>query len=145
MAAVTRILSPTDWVKRQIDTLEKVGEDNYSEGIKHPRKDPIAAGIAAEGKFNDAMRKALKNESRKKGLEKTSMTEWYGYADHFKGRLVDGVVARKAKVNKFVTAFQPMLTDHVSKIDALADVTDADREKRMLQNLRGLKTLKGKA
>jgi len=38
-----------------------------------------------------------------------------------------------------------MLVSHLASVDALADVTDSDREQRMLENLRGLKALKGKA
>jgi hypothetical protein len=56
---------------------------------------------------------------------------------------VEGVTKREKKVDKFVRAWQPVLSDHVSTIDALPDVTDADRENRMLENLRGLKTKKG--
>lgn len=146
MASVTRILSPTDWAKRQIDTLKSVGEGNYKVGIAHPRKDPIAAGIAAEDKYADTMKKVIDEGRRAAGLADVTMAEWYGYASNIgAGRLVDGVVKRSAKISKFVTAYQPMLVDHVSKIDVMADVTDKDREDRMLENLRGLKALKGKA
>lgn len=145
-ARVQRIIPPKDWVDRQITTLKAVGEDNYATGIMMPKKDPIEAGIAAEGKFKDSMKKVLDNESRAKGLEKTDMSEWYNYAVTIgKGRIVEGVVLREAKVNDFVTKFQPLLTDHVLKIDAIKDVTDKDREDRMLENLRGLKALHGKA
>lgn len=83
---------------------------------------------------------------RKTALERTSDAEWYKYSSELGAdRLVDGVVKREAKVADFIRTFQPMLMDHVSKIDALADVTDSDREQRMLENLRGLKALKGKA
>jgi len=145
-ARVQRIIPPTDWVDRQITTLKAVGEDNYAKGISMPKKDPIAAGIAAEGKFKDKMKKVLEDGSRAKGLEKTDMSEWYKYSQTIgKGRIVEGVVLREAKVNDFVTSFQPLLTDHVAKIDAIKDVTDKDREDRMLENLRGLKALHGRA
>lgn len=144
--SVTRILSPEEWKKRQIGNLKAVGESNYTVGIAHPRKDPIAAGIAAEPKFQNAMKKALDEERRKKGLEKVSMADWYKYAVELgKGRLVEGVEKREAKVESFIRAWQPILLDHVAKIDSMADATDKDREERMLANLRGLKALKGKA
>jgi chorismate mutase len=38
-----------------------------------------------------------------------------------------------------------MLTAHLAKIDAMPEATDSDRENRVLENLRGLKALKGKA
>ena len=145
-AVVTRILSPEDWKKRQIDTLKAVGATNYAVGISKPKKDPIAAGIAAQDRYEAQMRKDEVLARRKTSLEKTSMAEWYKYASTLgKDRLVDGVVKREAKVGDFIRTYQPMLVDLESKIDALPDVTDSDRETRMLENLRGLKALKGKA
>jgi len=146
MATVTRILSPEDWKKRQLDTLKSVGETNYAVGIAKPKKDPIAAGIATEDKYASEVKKAIDAKSRKAALEKTSMAEWYKYSSELgKGRLVEGVTKREAKVTSFITTFQPMLTTHLAKIDALPEATDGEREARMLENLRGLKALKGKA
>jgi len=146
MSSVKRVLSPEDWKKRQIETLRSVGRANYTEGIKSPKADPIARGIATEGKYAEETRKAIDAGRRKAALEKTSMNEWYQYASTLGAdKLVDGVTKREAKVTKFITSFQPMLTSHLARIDALADVTDSDRENRMLENLRGLKALKGKA
>ena len=146
MSSVQRVISPTEWKKRQINTLKAVGRTNYLEGIKGPKDDPIAAGIAAEGKFADSMRKAIDNESRKKGLQKTDMATWYKYSEEIGAdKLVDGVVKREAKVDAFLSAWHPKLVSHLGSIDALADVTDSDRENKMLENLRGLKALKGSA
>lgn len=143
-AAVKRLKSPDDWVDSQISTLKSVGEREYKKGLKSPKKNPITAGIDAEGKFADSMKKVIDEERRMHGLEGTTMEEWFGYSWEFADRLVPGVTKREAKVRKFVTKFQPMLMDHVTSIDELADETDSDRETRMLENLRGLKALHGK-
>lgn len=146
MAAVKRVISPEDWKKRQIDTLKSVGRTNYLQGIASPKADPIARGIATEDKYAAETRKAIDAGRRKAALEKTSMSEWYKYShDLGADKLVDGVTKREPKVAAFITSFQPMLTSHLAKIDGLAEETDADRENRMLENLRGLKALKGKA
>ncbi|MBW2559542.1 MAG: hypothetical protein JRE40_01680 [Deltaproteobacteria bacterium] len=145
-AAVKRLLSPEEWKKRQIDTLKSVGEANYKVGIASPKRDPIEAGIAAQDRYEAQMKKDEVLKRREEALKKTSMAEWYKYASELgAARLVDGVTKREAKVGDFVRAFQPLLLDHVNKIDALPDVTDSDRENRMVENLRGLKALKGKA
>jgi len=146
MATVKRVISPEEWKKRQLETLKAVGRTNYLAGIASPKADPIERGKATEGKFADAMRKVIDEERRKKGLEKVTMADWYKYAhDIGADKLVDGVVKREGKVAAFITAWQPLLTEHLAKIDALPEETDADREQRMLENLRGLKALKGKA
>jgi len=146
MATVTRILSPDDWKKRQLDTLKSVGETNYKVGIAKPAKDPIAAGIAAEDKYAAETKKAIDAKSRANALGKTTMAEWYKYSSEIgAARVVEGVTKREAKVAGFIMTFQPMLTSHVAKIDAMAQATDGEREQKMLENLRGLKALKGKA
>jgi len=146
LAAVKRVISPEDWKKRQLDTLKSVGRTNYLQGIASPKADPIARGIETEDKYAAETRKAIDAGRRKAALEKTSMSEWFKYAhDLGADKLVDGVTKREAKVAAFITSFQPMLTTHLAKVDALAEETDADRETRMLENLRGLKALKGKA
>lgn len=146
MSNIKRVLSPEEWKKRQIDTLKAVGRAHYLVGIANPKADPIQRGIETEEKWAEATRKAIDNESRKKGLQKTDMATWAKYATNIGAdKLVDGVVKREEKVAAFINTFQPLLVSHLSKIDALAEATDSDRENRMLENLRGLKALKGKA
>ena len=74
-ATVKRILSPDEWRKKQIDTLKAVGETNYKIGIASPKKDPIAAGIAAEDKYAERMKKVIEEQRRKKGLQATNIDE----------------------------------------------------------------------
>lgn len=144
MVQVTRILPPDEWRKRQIDTLKAVGQTNYSQGIARPKKDPIEAGIEAEEKWAARIREAIDEQRRKKALAATNMQEWFNYASQIgAGRLVEGVTKREAKVDRFVKAWQPILADHVAKIDQMPAVTDSDMEARMLENLRDLKALKG--
>ena len=145
-SVVKRLLSPDEWKTRQIDTLKSVGEKNYRVGIAGPKADPIAAGIAAQGRYEAQMKKDEVLARRKSSLEKTNMAEWFKYAAEIgAARLVDGVVKREAKVATFVRAWQPILLDHVTKIDVMPNITDKDREDRTLENLRGLKALKGRA
>lgn len=143
---ITRVLDPVDWVEKQIKTMEAVGRDNYLRGIKHPKKDPIKAGIEAQPKYEAKMKDPKVLARRKTQLQKTNMDEWAVMAETLGAdKLVDGVVKRKYKVERFVAKFQPLLKAHLAKIDAMPDVTAADREARMLENKRGLEKLKGKA
>lgn len=145
-ATITRVLDPKDWVDKQIDTMVAVGRDNYLRGVRHPKKDPIKAGIAAQPKYEAKMKDPKVLARRKSQLEKTNIDEWTAMAETLGAdKIVDGVVKRRHKVERFVAKFQPMLKSHLATIDALADVTDADRETKMLENVRGLKKLKGKA
>ena len=142
---VQRILPPEEWKKRQIDTIKSVGQTNYAQGISMPKKDPIEAGIAAEEKYAARVKQAIDEGRRKKALQSTSMAEWYNFASALgTNRLVEGVVKRESKIDRFVKSWQPLLASHVDKIDALPAVSDSDMETRMLENLRGLKAIHGK-
>ena len=144
-ARTVRVLPPDEWRKRQINNLKAVGQQNYQQGIAMPKKDPIQAAIAAEDKWAARMRAAIEERRRAKALQSVSMQEWYQYAANIgANRLVEGVTKREAKVQKFVNSWVPLLQDHLSKIDQMPAVTDQDMEQRMLENLRGLKALKGK-
>lgn len=143
-ATVTRVIPPEEWVDKQINTLSAVGEANYRAGITRPKKNPIEAGIAAQPKYEAAMRDPATLKRRESSLRKTNMDEWAAMSEKVgAGRLVAGVTERRFKVERFVAGYQPKLAAHLRTVDAMPDVTDADRERRMVENLRGLKKIKG--
>ena len=143
-AVVTRILSPENWIDRQLTTLKSVGEKNYGVGIASPKKDPIAAGIAAEDTYAAETKLAIDERRRAKALEATSMDDWYNYSSKIgKGRLVDGVVMREKEVHDFVRPWSPMLTEHLANVDPLSTVTLKSRIDKAVANMEGLAALRG--
>lgn len=142
---ITRLLPPKDWTEKQLGTLKAVGRRNYEKRIDIPKKSPIAAGIKAEDRYADEMRKVLEEGRRKRGLQATSDDEWHSYAKNIgAARLVEGVTKRKPEVDKFTSKWQPMLEDHLSKIDPMSTATFEERIDKAVSNMRGLKELKGK-
>ena len=145
-ATVTRLIPASEWLAKQIGNLQAVGETNYRSGITRPKKDPIAAGIAAQPAYEAAMRDPNVLARRVSGLRRTNMEEWVSMAERVgAARLVQGVVERQYKVERFLQGYVPKLLSHLGRIDALPNVTDADRERRMVENLKGLRALKGAA
>jgi len=53
------------------------------------------------------------------------------------------VTAKAPKYDMFASKWAPLLASHIAKIRSMPDETDSQREARMLENLRGLKKLKG--
>lgn len=53
------------------------------------------------------------------------------------------VAAKKVKYDIFAKNWAPLLSEHVRRVRSLPDETDSQREQRMIENLRGLKKLKG--
>ena len=143
-AVVQRLPTAQQWVSKQMGNLRAVGEQNYRIGVQHPKKDPIAAGIAAQGRYEAQMSNREVLARREAGLRRTNIDEWVQLAETRGARnLVSGVEDRQYKVERFVDSFQPKLEAHLRTLDALPNVTDADRERRMLENLKGLRALKG--
>jgi hypothetical protein len=143
---ITRIPSPEDWRAKQIGNIKAVGETNYRAKIVKPKKDPIAAGIDAEAKYANEMRRVIETKAREAGLRATNADEWLSYAESIGApRLVDGVVKREPKVAKFLGKWQPLLKSHVDKLDTMANATLADRKSKMLANVDGLVALHGAA
>jgi len=139
----TRLLPPKDWIEKQIGTLEAVGETNYRIRVKIPKKLPISEGVKAQPKYEAQMKKPEVLKRRETKLKAVTEAEWLGYTLEIGApRLVEGVTKRRKEVEDFVDAWQPILLDHVKKIDVMPEVTDREREERMLANLRGLKALK---
>jgi len=142
---VSRLLPPDQWVERQINNLQKVGRANYIVGISAPKKDTIKEGIKAEGKYANELSAAIAEKRRAKALETVSLEDWFHYASVLGAdRLVPGVTQRRAKVEKFVNGWQPMLLEHVKKLDEMGVDTLEDRIRKMEANVRGLVALKGK-
>ena len=143
-AVVTRILAPDAWIDRQLTTLKSVGEKNYGVGIASPKRDPIAAGIAAEDVYAAETKLAIEEGRRAKALEATNMDEWYGYSSRIgKARLVDGVVMREKEVHDFVRPWSPILSDHLAKVDPMSTVALKNRVDKAVANMEGLAALRG--
>jgi len=139
-----RVISPEDAVERMIRSVQSVGRANYLQGIRAPKRSPIQASIAADEKWKARMQEAMSEDRRKKALETVTDDEWLVMAETVGAdKLVDGVVKRKHKVERFWKNWQPLLEQHLRKIDEMPNESDADMEQRMLENLRGLRKLKG--
>jgi len=144
-ATVQRVLPPDKWREKQLDTLRSVGKKNYLTGIAFPKKDPIEAGKsdAAEARYAAEMRLVIDEQRRKKGLDPLTIDDWYPFArDIGAGILVDAVTKREAKVARFINTWQPMLVEHLSKIDPLSVETLEDRITKAAENIRGLAALR---
>jgi len=145
-ATVQRVLPPKEWREKQIGTLKAVGKKNYLTGIAFPKKDPIEEGKSdkAERRYAAEMRLVIEEERRKKGLAPLTIDDWYPFArDIGADILVPAVTKREVKVARFINAWQPMLVEHLGKIDPLPVETLEERIDKAAENIRGLAALRG--
>jgi hypothetical protein len=125
---VQRLPTPAAVVKKQLTTLQAVGQVNYTAGVQTPKKDPIASGVAAEPKWANAMQTAIASGIRAKNLALINPTDWSNAAVTIGApALVPGVMARQAKVNTFWNAWMPILGNILTTIDGMDTSTAAAR------------------
>jgi hypothetical protein len=138
--AVERVKPAEAWVKKQLGNLAAVGESNYRAGVVAPKRPIVATSIAKEDKYAAKMREVLDKKLRVAGLQGVTDDQVINAAVKIGApRLVPAVQAREEKVRKFVSNWQPILASIETEVDTMPDTTDAEREQRMLSNLRGLK------
>jgi len=122
-----------------IVTRGKAAEDHWKDQTLHPSRDPIAAGIAAEKKFKDRMETALKLEARKKGLEKTNITEYGEDVDATPATAYgDGLKNKEKKIGRKIARLQPLVEALRKAIAGLPEDTDSQRESKMRAARRGM-------
>jgi len=113
--------------------------DHWKDRTLHPSADPIKAGIAAEKKFQDRMTVALKTEARKKGLEKTNLSEYGEDVDATPATAyADGLKNKTKKIGRKIARLQPLVEALRAAIAAMPQDTDAQRESKMRAARRGM-------
>ena len=127
-----KVLPPDKWKDRLIKRATAAADD-WLAGIKSPSRDPIKAAIEADDKWKDKLTQAMKEDRRKKALEKVSHADIVAVVDKLGTRaFTDGISARDTKIEKRVKELQPLVQAVSDAIQAMPDKTDADREKRLL-------------
>lgn len=143
---ITRVLSPSEWVKKQIATITLTGRTNYELGIARPKRSPIDAGSSdsSEAKFQAQLMLAFEKKSRQKAVAASSDAIWFEMSKGLGAEnLVKGVVKREAKVRKFVDGFHPNLISHLAEIDDMPVTSLEERLAKQTANARGLAALRG--
>jgi hypothetical protein len=135
------VIDPEEWANKQVENAANAG-DRWLKNVKRPRRDPIKAAIAAAPKRAEKVRQALEEGKWEKAMAKVDEDTMFAVidalgAEHFRR----GVRARKAKVLRVAKELQPMVAGLKKTIEDMPDVTDADREARMIAARRGMITI----
>lgn len=118
--------------------------EDYVAGVQRPRRNPIEAALQAGEKWRAKMQDPRTYEAWKKALASISFDEWVKLAVELgSSRYVDGVRTKNYKYERFASKWFPILERLVAEVRRLPDVTDADRERRMIEMVRKLKAAKG--
>jgi len=127
-----KVIPPERWKDKLIKRATAAASD-WIDGIKSPSRDPVKAAIEADAKWKDRVMQAIKEDRRKKALEKVSHADIVAVVEKLGERaFVDGITAREAKIAKRIAELQPLVQAVSDAIQSMPDATDADREKRLL-------------
>jgi len=132
------VISPEEWADKQVKRASDAASE-WEKNVQRPRRDPIKAAIAAKEKRKEKLRESLDQDKWAKAMAHVDEDLMYETirkrgASAFRA----GVEDRKAKVVARAKELQPMVAALKASIDAMPDVTDADREKRLLAGRSGM-------
>lgn len=129
------VITEVDWVEKQVTNTLAAAAD-WEKNTLAPRRDPVAAAIAADKK-----RKANLEEAERKGKWLKSMQKVDMAARQETIRAVGaagfrrGVEARRTKIATKVKKLRPLVMAVKETVAALPDDTPDQREAKMVANL----------
>lgn len=114
---------------------------DYAAGVANTDKDPTALAIAAGPRYLQNVQAAFNSGKWANGLRRVGKAGWQeAVAAKGASNFSTGVNAAEAKVAQ---AFAPLLAfeqNLLNTVGSMPNVTDADRENRMLAWVRGMRT-----
>ena len=132
------VIPPEEWAEKQTSRASAAASE-WEKNVQRPRRDPIKAAIAAKEKRKEKLRESLDQDKWAKAMAKVDEDMMY---DTIRKRgaaaFRSGVEDRKAKVAARAKELQPLVAGLKKEIEAMPDVTDADREARLLAARRGM-------
>jgi len=133
-----RVISAEDIARKLVDRASAAAED-WKRRLLSPKKHPIKEGIAAEGKYKDKMQVVLREERRKKALEKVSDEDFInGVEAAGPDAFRSGIERKRGKVQRRFAVLQPLYELLAKALDAMPVDTEAQREAKMRAARRGM-------
>lgn len=133
-----RVISAEDIARKLVDRASAAADD-WQRRLLSPKKHPLKEGIAAEGKYKDEMQVVLREERRKKALEKVSDEDFInGVKAAGPDAFRSGIERKKDKVKRRFSVLQPLYELLAKALDAMPVDTEAQREAKMRAARRGM-------
>lgn len=135
------VISAGDWATKMITRAQAAGAD-WLAGVTNPSRDPVQAAIKANAKYKAQMSASIAQDKWVKAMAKVDSSTIVAVATAIGAQgYANGIAARTAKINAVVADLQPRVAALKASILNMPDVTDADREARMLAAKRGMQTI----
>lgn len=113
---------------------------DYVRGVQNPKRDPKQAALAANGKWKDRTTKAIQEDRFARGIQSYDQAAAVAAATGDGGAAyAAGIQKRGAKVQAAFSKLAPMLGAVSQTVQQMPQDNDAQREQRMLANLRAMR------
>ena len=144
MFAITlgeRLPSPEKWADNQVQAASNAS-DKWLQNTLRPTKDPIAEAKKASGRYATEVQKAIQENRFSKGLDRVNADEMQATIQQVGAAgFAQGVQNRKGKIRAAITRLHSALGPHVAKMDSMPVETEAQREAKVIENLRGMRAI----
>lgn len=128
--------------EKQIRNAQHASQD-YVKGVQETQKNPMERAKAALPKMKANFLRAMDEGKVEAGLDATSFEDWKKItAKKGSERYSSGVEESRAKQIAFREEFYPHLEQVMASVESMPDLTETDREQRMLANARGIAKFK---
>jgi len=139
--AIRKLISASEAVNRMISGAQNAA-GRWEDGIQNPRASFKAAALAAKDKHKARTLEALNEDRYAKGMAQVNESEAIATALAVGGASVaQGMEARRAKIDTRMTKYFSLLGPHIDAMDKLPTTTTADADKKVLENLKGMREI----
>ena len=136
-----RIAEVDDWAEKQEANAEAAGE-RWRTNMLRPKKDPIAEAKKASTKWANKLKEAIADNRFEKGLDAVDEAAMMETLEATPASVfVDGIKRRKRKIRGKIEKLRPLLVASAETLDKLPIDTEAQREAKMIANLRAMKEI----
>lgn len=136
-----RIVEVDDWAEKQETNAEAAGE-RWRTNMLRPKKDPIIEAIKAKTKWENKLKAAIADDSFVKGLKAVDEAAMMETLEATPASVfVDGIKRRRAKIKGKIEKLRPLLVASAETLDKMPIDTEAQREVKMIANLRAMKEI----
>jgi hypothetical protein len=128
-------------VTQKWTTRTSAAAPDYAKGVAETDKDPTALAIAAGPRYLANVQTAFQSGKWANGLRRAGKAGWQAaVASKGQQNFANGVNAAEAKVLDAFTKLLAFEQNLQNQVNGMPNVTDNDREQRMLTWVRGMRT-----
>jgi len=139
--AIRKLISADEATSRMISGAQNAAA-RWEDGIANPRRSFKAAGIAAADKHKARTGEALNDNRFAKGMAQVNEEQAIATALAVGGAAISqGMQAREPKIRQRMSKYFSLLAPHMDRVNALPTTTTADADKKVLENLKGMREI----